>query len=99
MAVMSPTNYSKKKGDRNLNQSINIRSNKKAMHPNTRKQSEKYEPQQQEDMNTPDSESDVSLDLPSMRSEVSTAKPKAEVLACNLRIDTTMKAFERQGGR
>ena len=42
---MSPTNFSKKKGDRNLNQSINIRSNKKAMHPaNTRKQSEKYEP-------------------------------------------------------
>jgi hypothetical protein len=34
-----------------------------------------------------------------MRSEVSTAKPKREVLACNLRIDTTMKAFERQGGR
>lgn len=33
MAVMSPT-YSKKKGDRNLNNSINIRSNKKAMHPN-----------------------------------------------------------------
>ena len=45
----------------------------------------------------------MSLDLPSMRSEVSTkkstAKPKQEVLACNLRIDTTMKAFERQGGR
>jgi hypothetical protein len=32
-AVMSPT-YSKKKEGRNLNQSINIRSNKKAMHPN-----------------------------------------------------------------
>ena len=68
------------------------------MHPNVRKQSEKYEPQQQEEI-TPDSESDVSLDLPSMRSEVSTAKPKREVLACNLRIDTTMKAFEQQGGR
>jgi hypothetical protein len=33
-----------------------------------------------------------------MRSEVQTPK-KREVLACNLRIDTTMKAFERQGGR
>jgi len=43
MAVMSPT-YGKKKGDRNLNNSINIRSNKKAMNPaNQRKQSEKQE--------------------------------------------------------
>lgn len=103
MAVMSPT-YSKKKGDRDrgLNQSINIRSNKKAMHPNQRKPSEKQEIMEQEE--TPDnfSESDVSLDLPSMRSDVQsvhTPKPKREVLACNLRIDTTMKAFERQGGR
>jgi len=72
------------------------------MHPNTRKQSEKYETPMQED-NTPYSDSDdMSLDLPSMRSEKShTPKPKAkpEVLACNLRIDTTMKAFEKQGGR
>lgn len=101
MAVMSPTNVSKKK-DRQFNQSINIRSNKKAMHPAGRKQSEKYETPMQEDNNTPDSESDVSLDLPSMRSEKShTPKPKRqpEVLACNLRIDTTMKAFEKQGGR
>ena len=103
IAVMSPT-YSKKKGDRNLNQSINIRSNKKAMHPNQRKQSEKQEPQMMDDFVSKDnnSESDVSLYLPSMRSEVQSvhsAKPKREVLACNLRIDTTMKQFERQGGR
>jgi hypothetical protein len=96
MAVLSPT-YGKKKGDRNLNNSINIRSNKKAMNPaNQRKMSEKQEIYQ-EDINTPDkeSESDQSLDLPSMRSEVQTPKPKREVLACNLRIDTTMKAFKQ----
>lgn len=100
VALMSPTNYnSKKKTDgRNLNQSINIRSNKKAMHPNARKQSEKQDIQI-EATPTPDSDSDMSLDLPSMRSEVHQQKPKREVLACNLRIDTTMKAFEKQGGR
>ena len=99
MALMSPTNYnSKKKTDgRNLNQSINIRSNKKAMNPNARKQSEKQEVQI-EQTPTPDSESDVSLDLPSMRSEIQQQKPKPQVIECNLRIDTTMKAFEKQGG-
>jgi hypothetical protein len=48
------------------------------------------------------SESDVSLDLPSMRSEVTTPKPppkKPEVIACNIRIDTNMKDFEKNGGR
>lgn len=59
----------------------------------SRKQSEKYETPFQENSNTPDSDSDdVSLDLPSMRSEQKTPKPKpkSEVIACNLRIDTTM---------
>ena len=57
---------------------------------------------QQRPDETPDSDSDQSLDLPSMRSEVFTPKPTPkekknesaappEVINCNLRIDTTMK--------
>jgi sugar-specific transcriptional regulator TrmB len=103
MAVMSPT-YNKKK-ERNLNNSINIRSNKKAMNAYQKpKHSEKKFVETPHEDQTPDkmSDSDVSLDLPSMRSESHvTPKPakKPEVINCNVRIDTNMKQFEKNGGR